>query len=92
MILRRWLRREEKETNLERELRFHIEERVADLVRSGVSEEDARRRVRLEFGAAEQIKEETRNAKDVCWQPGGVERDLVNVGPSLYRQISVEVK
>jgi hypothetical protein len=41
---------------------------------------------------AEQIKEETRNAKDVCWQPGGVERDLVNVGPSLYRQISVEVK
>jgi len=53
MILRRWLRREEKEANLERELRFHIEERVADLVRSGVSEEDARRRVRLEFGAAE---------------------------------------
>jgi hypothetical protein len=37
-------------------------------------------------------KEETRNAKDVCWQPGGVERDLINVGPSLYRQISVEVK
>ena len=42
---------------------------------------------------AEQIKEETRNAKDVCWQPGGVEhQDLVNNGPSLYRQISVEVK
>jgi hypothetical protein len=40
---------------------------------------------------AEQIKEETRNAKDV-WQPGGVERDLINVGPSLYRQIGVEVK
>jgi beta-alanine degradation protein BauB len=41
---------------------------------------------------AEQVKEETRNAKDVCWQPGGVERDLVNVGSSLYRQISLEVK
>ncbi len=40
----------------------------------------------------ERVKEETRNAKDVCWQPGGVERDLVNVGSSLYRQISVEVK
>jgi mannose-6-phosphate isomerase-like protein (cupin superfamily) len=40
----------------------------------------------------EQVKQETRNAKDVCWQPGGVERDLVNVGSSLYRQISVEVK
>ncbi len=41
---------------------------------------------------AERVKEETRNAKDVCWQPGGVERDLVNVGSSLYRQVSVEVK
>ena len=40
----------------------------------------------------ERIKEEKRNAKDVCWQPGGVERDLVNVGSSLYRQVSVEVK
>ena len=40
----------------------------------------------------ERVKEETRNAKDVCWQPGGVERDLVNVGKSVYRQISVEVK
>ena len=36
MILRRWLRREEKEANLERELSFHIEERVAGMVRSGV--------------------------------------------------------
>ena len=67
MILRRWLRREEKETNLERELRFHIEERVADIVRSGVSEEDARRRVRLEFGAAEQIKEECRDVRPARW-------------------------
>jgi mannose-6-phosphate isomerase-like protein (cupin superfamily) len=41
---------------------------------------------------AERVKEETRCAKDVCWQPGGVERDLVNVGSSLYRQVSVEVK
>lgn len=40
----------------------------------------------------QRVKEETRAAKDVCWQPGGVERDLVNVGKSTYRQISVEVK
>lgn len=43
-------------------------------------------------GGPEQTREETRNTKDVCWLPGGVERDLVNVGSSLYRQISVEVK
>ena len=40
----------------------------------------------------ERVTEETRNAKNVCWQSGGVERDLINVGKSLYRQISVEVK
>jgi len=67
MILRRWLRPEEKEANLERELRFHIEERVADMVRSGVSEEDARRRVRLEFGAAEQVKDECRDVRPARW-------------------------
>ena len=43
MNWRRWLRRDDREANLERELSFHIEERVADMVRSGVSEEDARR-------------------------------------------------
>ena len=47
---------------------------------------------RAAAGAPQQIKQETRNARDVCWQPGGVERDLVNVGSSLYREISVEVK
>ena len=67
MILRRWLRRGEKEANLERELSFHIEERVADMVRSGVSEEDARRRVRLEFGAAEQVKDECRDVRPARW-------------------------
>jgi putative ABC transport system permease protein len=37
------------------------------MVRSGVSEEDARRRVRLEFGAAEQIKEECRDVRRARW-------------------------
>lgn len=40
----------------------------------------------------ERSKEETRNAKDVYWQPAGAERDLANVGKSVYREISVEVK
>jgi len=41
---------------------------------------------------AEQIREETRIAKDVCWMPRGVERELVNVGPGVYRQIRIEIK
>jgi beta-alanine degradation protein BauB len=40
----------------------------------------------------DRVREESRKAKDVYWQPGGVERDLVNQGPGVYRQISVEVK
>jgi putative ABC transport system permease protein len=67
MNWRRWLRRDDREANLERELSFHIEERVADMVRSGVSEEDARRRVRLEFGAAEQVKDECRDVRPARW-------------------------
>lgn len=62
-----WLRPDDQEANLERELSFHIEERVADMVRSGVREEDARRRVRLEFGAAEQVKDECREVRPAHW-------------------------
>jgi putative ABC transport system permease protein len=67
MNWRRWLKRNEREANLEREVSFHIEERVADMVRAGVSEEDARRQIRLEFGAAEQVKEECRDARPARW-------------------------
>jgi putative ABC transport system permease protein len=67
MSWRLWLRRDDREANLERELSFHIEERVADMVRSGVSEEDARRQVRLEFGAAEQVKDECRDVRPARW-------------------------
>jgi putative ABC transport system permease protein len=67
MNLRRWLRRDDREADLDRELSFHIEERVADMVRSGVTEEDARRQVRLEFGAAEQVKDECRDVRPARW-------------------------
>jgi len=67
MNWRRWLGRNDREANLERELSFHIEERIADMVRSGVSEEAARRQVRLEFGAAEQVKDECRDVRPARW-------------------------
>ena len=67
MNWRRWLRRNGREANLERELSFHIEERVADMVRSGIREEDARRQVRLEFGAAEQVKDACRDVRPTRW-------------------------
>jgi putative ABC transport system permease protein len=63
----RWLRRERQEASLDKELSFHIEERITDLVRSGVGEEDARRRVRLEFGGAEQVKDDCRDVRPARW-------------------------
>jgi putative ABC transport system permease protein len=67
VIFRRWVRREQKESDLEREVSFHIEERVGDMIRSGVSEDEARRIVRLEFGAAEQVKDECRDVRVARW-------------------------
>ena len=44
------------------ELRFHIERYAEDLVRGGVSREDAERRARVQFGGIETRKEEIRAA------------------------------
>jgi hypothetical protein len=57
------LRRGEQESALERELQFHVEERVADLRKAGLTEQEARRRVRLEFGGIDQVKEECRDVR-----------------------------
>jgi predicted permease len=46
------------ERELDRELRYHVDRRVDDLTRSGVSESEARRRVALEFGGVVQVREE----------------------------------
>jgi hypothetical protein len=65
--LRRLLQREAQEASLAKELSFHIEQRVVDLMRSGVSEEEARRRIRLEFGGTEQVKENCREVRRARW-------------------------
>ncbi len=64
---RRLLRDQEQENHLDKELRFHIEERVADFIRSGLTEEEARRRVRQEFGGMDQVKEDCRDARGTRW-------------------------
>jgi predicted permease len=50
---------------MDAELRFHIEAFAEDLVRSGVSREEAMRRGRIEFGGLERAKEECREARGV---------------------------
>jgi len=63
----RLLWRKEQDAQLEKELRFHIEQRVAELIRSGLGEEAARRNVRQEFGGMDQVKEDCRDARGTRW-------------------------
>ncbi len=63
--LRSLFRRNQVETEMDEELRFHFENQVKKLVQSGLTPEEAQRRARLEFGGIEQIKEEHRDARGV---------------------------
>jgi len=60
-------RRQELETRLDAELRFHFDRLVADGVRAGLSEAEARRRARLVFGGLEQIRDDCRDARGTRW-------------------------
>jgi predicted permease len=61
-FLRSLLHRRRVESEMDAELRFHIESLAGDLRKQGLSEEQARRRARLEFGAIEAKKEECRES------------------------------
>lgn len=65
--LRRIFIREKMEAELDKELRFHFESQVADKVRSGIAESEARRVTRLQFGGLEQIKEDCRERRGTMW-------------------------
>src|ERR1700675_2142932 len=68
--LRRLFARKRLESDLEKELRFHFESQVAEKMRSGIPESEARRLTRLEFGDIEQIKEdcrESRGSRGTLW-------------------------
>ena len=59
--------RDRMERELDAELRDHVERQVAEHVRDGISEQEARRRARIEFGGVEQIKEICRDARGTRW-------------------------
>jgi len=62
-VLRDLVGRSRFERDMTEELQFHLERRTADLVASGLSHDEARRRARLEFGAVERYREECREAR-----------------------------
>ena len=65
--LSRLVRRRKMEQQLEKELRFHIEEHAANLIAAGVDPDEARRRARLAIGGPEQVKEQCRDARGTRW-------------------------
>ena len=62
-----WFRRDALEQDLDRELRYHLDRRVADLMQSGLDEREARRQATLEFGGLEQVQEEVRDVWLTRW-------------------------
>jgi predicted permease len=61
--LRRLLHKSRAEKELDRELRFHLEQQIAAYIAAGIAPEEARRRARLEFGGLERVKEEVRDTR-----------------------------
>ncbi len=77
--VRSWIRvardRQKLEAEMEFELSAHIEHRAADLIRSGLSPDEAARRARIEFGPALAHKEDMRAALGLRW-PDELAADL----------------
>ena len=64
---RRLRHRDRLEGELDRELRDHVERQMAEHVRAGLPEDEARRRARVEFGGLDQIREQCRDARGTRW-------------------------
>jgi putative ABC transport system permease protein len=69
-LLEPLLRRDRLDESMEEEMRFHIEERAADLHRSGIPPEEAKRKAQLEFGGTEIYKEKCRETLAFQWMHG----------------------
>jgi putative ABC transport system permease protein len=70
--IRAVLRRTSVERELDDELRFHTERQIQKYVQAGFTPEEAARRVRLEFGGLDQVKEQCRDARGVgLWEEAG---------------------
>jgi predicted permease len=65
--LRSLFRRARVEQELDDELRFHMDHQADKYMHAGIGREEALRRVRLEFGSLEQVREDCRDARGVSF-------------------------
>jgi predicted permease len=63
----RLIRRSEMEETLEKEMRFHLEQHMSELIARGIDRVEARKRARMALGGPEQVKEECRDARGTRW-------------------------
>jgi predicted permease len=63
----RFRHRSRLEEQLDKELRFHLEQHAADLVEDGRDPQEARRLSRLALGGPDQVKEGCRDARGTRW-------------------------
>jgi len=60
-------RRRQQDTEMDEEIRFHLEMETERNVHSGLAERDAQRRARRDFGGVERHKEDVRDARGANW-------------------------
>ena len=77
-------RRDQLERDLDRELRYHMDRRVEDLIKDGLSEPEARRRASIELGGVPQVQEAVRDTWIWRWLDALV-RDVRYAVRSLTR-------
>src|SRR5437899_5542796 len=65
--LRSLFRWAQADQDLDDELRDHLERRTEEYVAKGMTQQEARRRARLDLGGVEKVKEECRDARRVNW-------------------------
>jgi predicted permease len=73
--LDRLFRKRKFEAQIDSELRFHIEQKTAELVAQGVEPTEARRRAMAKLGGIEAVKQEWRESRSFCW----LERLLMDI-------------
>jgi len=60
-------RRKQMEAQLDKELKFHLEQHMNDLITQGLDPNEARRAALIALGGPEQVKEECRDARGTRW-------------------------
>ncbi|MGH7468668.1 MAG: ABC transporter permease, partial [Longimicrobiales bacterium] len=65
--LKALFRRKRFESSMGEEMRHHVSAYAADLVRGGMSQEQADRRARIEFGSIESLREDCRQSAGLRW-------------------------